>query len=410
MNDSPSEASESYQTPRKPNPWEQQPGERLDRYRWFQIFLILPFPRRLATVARIVNLKPGSKLVRTAARRWRWQERAAGSDSPDSGCPALQKEWRNQLLREAAYLVRFVSLEETNRALAGTAIGDMDRVVARRHLDSLFRHQQGLLRLIAPLLKSEKLEIDEDWLEGQVYARAREINWIEELKTMYEVWGEDGSTASTEPGRDGSPDTEDSSTSSQEPNGLDEEAGESEPWRRQPGESDNHYDWFRIYLSLMFWQSTEQVARMVKVVRSATLAKIARKWRWQERAAAFEESHIDQPLARPELQDQLLFDRTFDSLLFGLLESTMAIRNAEIDRMNRVRARRSFSTLSRHQRNLLRSIWRRDDAAAREALEERRALLVAPLVDERAVPLAEELAAEDDVMLQKIFGNPEEDE
>ena len=410
MNDSPSEASESFPTHRKPNPWEQQPGEPLDRYRLFQIFLILPFPRRLATVAQIAGLKPGSRLVRSAARRWRWQERAAASDSPDGGCPALQKEWRNQLLREAAYLARFVSLDDTNRAIARAAIDEMDRGVARRHLGSLFRHQQGLLRLIAPLLKSEKLEIDRDWLEELIYTRAREINWTKELKIMEEVWREDDSTAPEESGRGGSPDTEDSSASSQEPNSLEEEAGESEPWRQQPGESDKHYDWFRIYLSLMFWQSTEQVARMAKDVLGATLARIARKWRWQERAAAFDASHIDQPLARPELQEQLLVDRTFDSLLFGLLESTTAIRNAEIDRMDRVKARRSFSALSRHQRNLLRSLWRHDDAAAKAALEERRALLVAPLVEERAVPLAEEMASHSDEIMEAIWGGAEEDE
>ena len=406
MNDSPSETSESFPSHRKPKQWEQQPGEPLDRYRWFQIFLILPFPRPLATVAQIAGLKPDSRIVRKAARRWRWQERAAASDSPDGGCPALQKEWRNQLLREAAYLARFVSLEDTNRAIAIAAVGEMDRVVARRHLGSLFRHQQGLLRLIAPLLKSEKLEIDPDWLEELIYTRAHEINWIEELKAMDEVWGGGDSTDPSEPGRGGSPDTEDSSASSQEPDDLEEEAGESEPWRQQPGESDKHYDWFRIYLSLMFWQSTEQVARMVKDVLGATLARIARKWRWQERAAAFDAGHIDQPLARPELQDQLLVDRTFDSLLFGLLESTTAIRNAEIDRMDRVRARRSFSALSRHQRNLLRSLWRHDDAAAREALEERRALLVAPLVEERAVPLAEELASQRDEITEALWGPP----
>ena len=182
LNDNDSQTPAGRDSYRQPYPWERQPGEPLDRYRWFQVYLTLPPPRPFKTVTRIVGLKPGSRLVARAARSWRWQERAAASDSPQDGCLALQVEWRNQLIREAAYLARFVSLQDSNRALSVAAIGKMDRVAARRNLAGLFRHQQGLLRLIAPLLTSEDLNIDEEWLEELVGERVWEIQWAEEKK------------------------------------------------------------------------------------------------------------------------------------------------------------------------------------------------------------------------------------
>ena len=416
MNHNPSESSEFDEISPQPHPWERQPGERLDRYRWFQIYLTLPRPRRLATVAQIVGLKPGSSLIPRAASDWNWKERAAASDSPDAGCLALWKEWRIQLLREAAYVARFTGLEDTNRALAGAAIGEMGQTRARRHLGSLFRHQQGLLRLIAPLLKTDELEMDEGWLEDRIDRRVDDIWWEEEQELMAGVWGPQTGDTEKDSGESSHQRLEDAPETCREglhePYAYDDDAGESGSWLQQPDESDKHYHWFLIYLSLTFWQSTEQVARMVKVVRHATLAKIARKWSWQDRAAAFEAHHAGQPLALSNLQDRLLQEKAFDSLLQGLVESTKAIGNAEIGRLSRVKARNMLAFLSRRQRSLLHKLWRRNDAAAREALVERRALLFAPLIEERAQhlarnPVIDEREAE---IMELLWGGDEDDD
>ena len=101
---------------------------------------------------------------------------------------------------------------------------------------------------------------------------------------------------------------------------------EPEPWHQQPGEPDNHFRLFQIYLSLMFLQSTAQVAEMAKVNAKSTLDKIARKWSWQARAAAFDAHHDDQPLARAELQNRLLLDKAFTAHLHGLLDTARALQ------------------------------------------------------------------------------------
>ena len=80
------EPQEATETERQP--WQQQPGEPLDRYRLFQIYLTLPQPRRNADVSETVGLSPASRLVPQAACRWSWEKRAAACDENGSASPA----------------------------------------------------------------------------------------------------------------------------------------------------------------------------------------------------------------------------------------------------------------------------------------------------------------------------------
>ena len=395
MNDNPSETAADAEAGPQPQPWQQQTAEPLVRYRWFQIYLTLPKPRLYASVSETVGLSPASRLVAQAARKWRWQERAEASDSPDTGCLPLQAEWRNQLIREAAYLARFTGLDDTNRALASAAIGQMDRVRARRHLGPLIRHQQGLLRLIAPQTKYEDLEFDEQWLKELIRERARALQWEVEEKLLRKIYAEDG---------------EESETDIHE-TPAEEDPEETKPWHQQTGEQAKYYGSFQIYLSLMFFQSIAQVASMANYSSNSTLAKIARKWRWPVRAAAFEDHLADNPLARFELQEQLILDKAFDALLHGLLDSAKALKNADIARLGRARSRNLFSLLSRRQRSLLHLLWRQNEAVDRETLEERRMLVVAPLVEERARNLPPDKdQIEADGRLSRMYSRLEEGE
>ena len=395
MNDNPSETAADAEAGPQPQPWQQQTGEPLVRYRWFQIYLTLPKPRLYASVSETVGLSPASRLVAQAARQWRWQERAEASDSPDTGCLPLQAEWRNQLIREAAYLARFTGLDDTNRALASAAIGQMDRVRARRHLGPLIRHQQGLLRLIAPQTKYKDLEFDEQWLKELIRERARALQWEVEDKLLRKIYAEDG---------------EESETDIHE-TPAEEGPEETKPWHQQTGEQAKYYGSFQIYLSLMFFQSIAQVASMANYSGNSTLAKIARKWRWPVRAAAFEDHLADNPLARFELQEQLILDKAFDALLHGLLDSTKALKNADIGRLGRARSHNLFSLLSHRQRSLLHFLWRQNEAVDRETLEERRMLVVAPLVEERARNLPPDKdQIEADGRLSKMYSRLEEGE
>ena len=117
-----------------PEPWQQQPGEPLDRYRWFQIYLTRPLPRLMSAVAQTAGLPPASRLIDKTACQWSWQERAAACDSQRAALTGLLSDWRRQLLNEIAYVARFIGLQETGRALASAAITQMDRAEARKHL------------------------------------------------------------------------------------------------------------------------------------------------------------------------------------------------------------------------------------------------------------------------------------
>lgn len=391
MYHNPSESSEIDESSPQPHPWEQQPGEPLDRYRWFQVYLTLPLPRSFKTVTGIVGLKPGSRLVARAARDWRWKERTA-SAGKEPGFLPHQMEWRKLLLDEVAYIARFNGLAETNRALAGAALGELDRVKARRLLGPLIQYQRGLLRLIAtPKREDVHLDIHPQKLRWMVSDRAIEIRGerFANDPAAIAVWGP--------------PDTDD------EP---EEEPAGPEPWHQNPGEPDNCFYWFRMYLSLLFFQSTRQVAAMIDMNRGSTLAKIARKWRWQERAAAFDAHHTDQPLARTQLQIDLLSDNAFQAHLHGLLESTKALNTAEINRLDRAKARRLLTPLFHRQRSLLQFFWQQREVFYSQSPDERRQHLLLPLVEKLAIDLVDnpEVDPEEERINALIWGTDEDED
>ncbi len=379
---------------REPQPWERQQDEPLDRYRWFQLYYSLPQPRTFTDTAQILGLKPGSRLVSKAAKDWRWKERAAATDDRQRGSLALQSEWRGLLLSEVAYRNRFITLEDTSRALASTAIGELDRIRARRLLGPLLRHQQGLLRLLEPKKQDREVAIDEGKLNPLILERKVEIQGEMIEPVIRKVYGDN----KPEAGSDGQ-------------NSLEEDdPAETDPWHQQPGEPANHFRQFQIYLSLMFLQSTAQVAAMAKFSAKSTLDKIARKWDWQARAAAFDAHHADQPLARAELQNRLLLDKAFTAHLHGLLDTASALQTAEIGRLTRSRARNAFSSLSRQQRNILQSIFRQREIAGATTIEERRNIRIAAMVENEAHKRAVEGLIALEATGRKIYGDDDEND
>ena len=384
----------------QPQPCERQPGEPLDRYRWFQIYLTLPPPRRHASVAEIAGLRPRTRLIAKASSQWRWQERLAASDRPENGFPALQREWRTQLLRETAYKAQFTGLDDTSRALSGAAIGELDRAGARKHLGLLIQYQRGLLPLMEPRRKEKDvaLKINEHRLQAMVLDR-RLVIADKLVRLQWEAFF--GPTEwEYDPIIDG-------------PNRqTEEEPPETKLWRRQPGEPDQHFYWFQIYLSLMFFQSTAQVANMAGIRRKSTLARIARKWTWQERAAAFDAYHAGEPLARIKLQLHLLHDKAFEAHLRGLLDATRALEIAEIGSLDRAKARQHLSPLLRRQRSFLQSIWRQYEAIEGKSADEHRDLLFASLVEKKAIQMLREEEEEErkNGNLRRAYGSSDEEE
>lgn len=175
MTDNNSEHVDNGEPGSAPKPWERQPEEPPDRYKWFQIYMTLPVPRRFARVAQIVGMYPTSSWVGKIAREWRWKERAEALDAEQASRLVVQTEWRSEALRQIAFEAQFQGLEETNRALDQAAIGEMDREEARSYLSALSQHQRGLLKLIFHEKKTGEVEIDEDQLGILVEERAREI-------------------------------------------------------------------------------------------------------------------------------------------------------------------------------------------------------------------------------------------
>ena len=313
--------------------------------------------------------------------------------------PALRKEWRAQLLREAAYMAQFTGMEDTSRALAGAAIGKLDRAAARRQLGPLIQYQRGLLPLIEPRRKENVApKINESRLHGMVLDRRLKIAG-KLTKLQYEAifgpteWPYDPIT-------DG-------------PNlQSEEDLSATKLWRQQPGEPDQHFYWFQIYLSLMFFQSTAQVANMAGIRQESTVARIARKWNWQERAAAFDAYHAGDPLARVELQLHLLHDKAFEAHLRGLLDSTRALETAEIGSLDMATARQYLSPLLRRQRSFLQSFWRQYEAIDGKSADEHRDLLLASLVDKKAIQMLREEEEDErkNGNLKRAYGSKDDEE
>lgn len=394
----------------QPEPWEQQPGEPLDRYRLFQIYLTLPQPRRCTTVSQTVGLSPAGRLVPQAASRWNWEKRAAACDDKGAALTGLLNDWRNQLLNELAYVARFNGLHETGRALASAAIQKMDRAGLRKNLAALDRLQRGLLSLIAPMKEVADQEFDEKELHWPVVERAGEIGWEWVEPIARKVYSEpDPDTANEQDGNTAQkPDSAlDNSLPGLRPDPAPDLPGETVPWERQPGESASFFYAFRIYLSLGFLQSTRQVAKMAAVAGQTALARIARKWSWEQRAAAFEAHLAGQPLARFDLQHQLLLDKAYEQQLHGLSQSTAALAKAQIGRLDRATARKRLPLLIRRQRSLLLQLSRIIAASDRKILDQRRDVRLDALVEEKALQKATADWYESLRIIESIYGNQE---
>ncbi|MCY3994234.1 MAG: hypothetical protein OXF50_23625 [Caldilineaceae bacterium] len=412
------DAKQNGEIERKPGPWEQQPGEPLDQYRWFQIYLTRPQPRNLSGVAQTAGLPPRSRLVAKAHSQWNWEERAAACDRQGNALSGLLRDWRRQLLNEVAYVTRFIGLQDNARALANAGIANMDRDEARKHLGTLDRRQRGLLSLITPMKEIKESDVDEQELHWMIVERARDIygEWLKPmLRIVYEGFEHD---EIHELNLDDLHDPD--SALSQRYKALEERflaeyhqdlapdvPAEILPWERQPAEPAGLFYLFRIYLSLMFLQSFRQVARMTRAVGESTPARIAHKWAWQERAVAFDAHLAREPLARYDLQHQLLQDKAYESTLDGLLQTTSALEKAEIGRLDRAGARKFLPLLARSQRSLLQQVSRMDAAAERESLKERRDVRLAALVEERALQQATEDWNKPDEILEKFYPMPD---
>ena len=184
-----------------------------------------------------------------------------------------------------------------------------------------------------------------------------------------------------------------------------------EPWRQQPGEPLDHYYWFRLFLTLSIPRRVAKVAKLIGTnSQRSWMSTIARKWRWQERAAALDAERAEQLIVRAELREQLLLDKAFEAQFQGLHDTTKALENAQIGEMNQDEARTYLTPLSRHQRGLLQIVLRQKEETARKGLEELNEIRLALLIEERALQRVEEMEKERDEMLAKIYGAYSEQE
>ncbi len=183
------------------------------------------------------------------------------------------------------------------------------------------------------------------------------------------------------------------------------------PWDQLPAEPLDCYYWFRLFLALPIPRQVAKVAKLIGTNSPKTwISKIARRWRWKERAAALDAERAEQLIVRAELREQLLLDKAFEAQFQGLVDTTKALENAQIGDMNRDEARTYLTPLSRHQRGLLQIVLRQKEETARKGLEELNEIRLALLIEERALQRVEEMEKERDEMLAKIYGAYSEQE
>ncbi|MCY3904616.1 MAG: hypothetical protein OXF76_15740 [Caldilineaceae bacterium] len=176
--------------------------------------------------------------------------------------------------------------------------------------------------------------------------------------------------------------------------GVQDDEREPKAWDQEPGEPTDCYYWFRLYLTLSLPRKVAQVAKLVGTNSERTwMSKIARKWRWKERAARLDAERAQQIVVQAEMREQLLLDKLFEAQFHGLLDTTQAIENAQIDRMSCAEARRHLTPLSRHQLGLL-SIILQSEGATETALQELNEVRLAQIVEDRAVIQVEERKTE----------------
>lgn len=188
-----------------------------------------------------------------------------------------------------------------------------------------------------------------------------------------------------------------------------QDGDQPKPWDRQPGEPSDCYYWFRLYLILPLPRKVAQVAKQVGTNSERTwMSKIARKWRWKERAMLFDADEAERIVVQAEIRKQLLLEKLFEAQFHGLLDTTLAIANAEIDRMDRDEARGYLPQLARHQLGLLRITAQQSEQTSEGSQEELNQARLAQLVEERALAMLEEEEAEVDKVTTLIYGSDEE--
>ena len=184
-----------------------------------------------------------------------------------------------------------------------------------------------------------------------------------------------------------------------------QEDGQPEAWERQPGEAPDRYYWFRLYLSLSIPRKVSHVAKQVGTKSERVwMTRIARQWRWKERAALLDAERAEQIVVQSETRMQLLLDKTFEAQFQGLLDTTKALENAAIGEMDRTEARRHLAPLSRHQRGLLRIIQQQNVGAAEKALEELNEIRLMELVEVMAWDKNHEDNIGEGEILRRVYG------
>ncbi|MCY3991298.1 MAG: hypothetical protein OXF50_08750 [Caldilineaceae bacterium] len=160
------------------------------------------------------------------------------------------------------------------------------------------------------------------------------------------------------------------------------------PWEQQPDEPPDHYGWFKVYLTLPVPRHFVRVAEIVGMnPASGWIGKIARKWRWVERAAALDANSAQRLAVQSELRSQALKDVAFNAQYQGLHLTGRALDNAAVGEMDRDEARRYLSPLFQHQLGLLRLTTPRREKTGRIKINEKRQ---ERLTMERAIEIREE--------------------
>ena len=187
------------------------------------------------------------------------------------------------------------------------------------------------------------------------------------------------------------------SQNSIEPKEDPQDGCDPKPWEQQPGEPPDHFGWFKIYLALPVPRRLVRVAEFARMSpTSSWIGKIARKWRWQERAEALDADRAQRLAVQSELRSQALKDAAFKAQYQGLHLTGRALENAAVGEMDRDEARQNLSLIIQRQLGLLRQLTPRKKKTGRirinekelEALANDRAMEIR---EERIMPLIEEV-------------------
>ncbi|MDE0071544.1 MAG: hypothetical protein OXO48_17650 [Caldilineaceae bacterium] len=171
------------------------------------------------------------------------------------------------------------------------------------------------------------------------------------------------------------------------------------PWEQQPDEPPDLYGWFKVYLILPQPRRIADVAQFANMnPRSGWLSKLARKWGWKERAAAFDADGAQRFAVLSEQRSQLLKDVGFNAQYQGLHLTGRALENAAIGEMDRDEARRYLSALFQHKLGLLKLLTPRKEKTGKVKINENQLEMMAM---DRAIEIREERIMP---LINKIYG------